>query len=88
MGHSQFFHFHPNLAREKFTMLADDHEPFLDALEALEENQMNYDFDDMYLQKAIENGFFSEETYPVLKENVLGIMKPIEQLLPALFPEK
>lgn len=88
MGHSQFFHFHPNLAREKFNMLADDHEPFLDALEALEENQMNYDFDDMYLQKAIENGFFSEETYPVLKENVLGIMKPIEQLLPALFPEK
>lgn len=87
-GHHAFFHFHPNLARMCFKMLEGGHEEFMDALEALEDDPNNYDFDDMYLQKAIENGFFSEAAYGSLKDNVLGIMKPIEQLLPALFPKK
>jgi exodeoxyribonuclease V gamma subunit len=87
-GHYGYFHFHPNLAREKFKMLSGAYEAFMDAFEALEENPSSHDFNDKYLQKAIENGFFSEVAYATLQENVTGIMGSIEGLLPALFPEK
>jgi len=55
-------------------------------LETLAENPKVHDFNDAYLQKAIEQGFFAENTYDELKKNVLGIMDPIRQLIPALFP--
>ena len=87
-GHSEYFRFHPNLAREGFEMLAEDHESFMDQLEALEDNTMNFDFDDEYLQKAIEYGFFSKDGFEELRSNVMEIMAPIAGYLPALFPEK
>jgi exodeoxyribonuclease V gamma subunit len=87
-GHERFFRFHPNLAREQFKLLAGNHEAFIDALETLAENPNVHDFDDAYLQKAIEQGFFSEDAYDALRQNVLGIMDPIRECMPALFPEK
>ena len=88
LGHSAYFRFHPNLAREGFDMLAEDHESFIDQLEALEDNTMNFDFDDEYLQKSIEHGFFSKDGFEELRSNVMEIMRPIAGYLPALFPEK
>jgi exodeoxyribonuclease V gamma subunit len=85
-GHHRFFPFHPNLAREQFNLFDGNHQSFSDMLETLAENPKVHDFNDAYLQKAIEQGFFAEHTYDELKKNVLGIMDPIRQLIPALFP--
>jgi len=87
-GHAEYFPFHPNLAREGFEMILEDHESFMDQLEALEENEKNFDFNDEYLQKAIGHGFFSKDGYEHLKANVMEIMRPISGYLPALFPVK
>jgi exodeoxyribonuclease V gamma subunit len=85
-GHHRFFPFHPNLAREQFNLFDGNFQSFSDMLETLAENPKVHDFNDAYLQKAIEQGFFAEHTYDELKKNVLGIMDPIRQLIPALFP--
>lgn len=85
-GHRRFFPFHPNLARDEFKLLAGNYEAFSDALETQAESSWNHDFDDPYLQKAIEQGFFGENSYNELKGNALVIMDPIRQLMPALFP--
>ena len=41
----------------------------------------------VYLEKAIEFGFFSEANYPFLKLNTTGIFDPIKDRLPDLFKE-
>jgi exodeoxyribonuclease V gamma subunit len=88
VGHERFFPFHPNLAREQFKLLSGNYEAFSDMFETLAENPNVHDFEDPYLQKAIEQGFFGEDSYDALKGNVLEIMEPIRKLMPALFPEK
>jgi exodeoxyribonuclease V gamma subunit len=87
-GHAAYFRFHPSLARYKFYMISGDHESFMDELETLEDSNRNYDFNDKYVRKAIEHGFFSKDTYEELKLNVHEIMDPIAGYLPNLFPEK
>lgn len=84
-GHLEYFLFYPNLAREQFSMLREDHEKMIDLIEEMEEQAMNFDFKDEYLKKAMEHGFFSKDGFETLKYNVHLIMQPIAEQLPILF---
>jgi hypothetical protein len=54
-------------------------------IEELEEQPMNFDFKDEYLKKAMEHGFFSDDGFDRLKDNVHLIMGSIAKHLPVLF---
>ena len=85
IGHSEYFLFYPNLAREQFNMMNGDFEAMMDMIEELEEQPMNFDFKDEYLKKAMEHGFFSADGFDSLKVNVDLIMGSIGKHLPVLF---
>jgi exodeoxyribonuclease V gamma subunit len=82
---SGFFPFYPGLAYKKFHLLRGDYENFLAEYQAAVENSRNYTFNDVYLSKAVEQGFFSEENYDSLNANTRAIMQPLADRLPALF---
>jgi exodeoxyribonuclease V gamma subunit len=84
-GHSNYFLFYPNLARKQFEMLSGGYDFLLEQYEALEDQPMNFEFEDEYFLKAVEHGFFSEEGFDTLRKNVFQIMRPIEKSLPILF---
>jgi exodeoxyribonuclease V gamma subunit len=83
---SGYFHFFPGLADRNFRILEGDYENFLAEFEDAVDNPRNYTFNDVYLLKAVEHGFFSEDSYESLRENTLVIMKPLAERLPVLFP--
>jgi hypothetical protein len=48
---------------------------------------MDYTFKEVYLEKAISFGFFSEDNYQQLCANTYAILSPIRDRLPDLFKE-
>jgi exonuclease V gamma subunit len=84
-GHQQYFHFFPAIGRNEMEMISADYEAFYDAYEKEAEDERSYTFEDDYLNKAIEHGFFAEAAFEQIKENVEAIFKPIKVLLPQVF---
>jgi len=79
-GIQDYFHFYPVLLEGK--KFSDDYETFFSMYEDAIDNEKNFDFEDPYLQKAVENGFFDEAGFESLKDNVqtiYGILPPIFQ---------
>jgi hypothetical protein len=86
-GHDAYFYFYPALGINNLGILSDDYADFWSAYEEIKDKEQDYTFSDVYLEKAIEFGFFSEANYPFLKSNTTGIFKPISERLPDLFKE-
>ena len=86
-GHDAYFYFYPALGLNNLGILSDDYADFWSAYEEIKDKEQDYTFSDVYLEKAIEFGFFSEANYPFLKSNTTGIFKPISERLPDLFKE-
>jgi exonuclease V gamma subunit len=86
-GHDAYFYFYPALGLNNLGILSDDYADFWSAYEEINDKEQDYTFSDVYLEKAIEFGFFSEANYPFLKSNTTGIFKPISERLPDLFKE-
>jgi len=63
-----------------------DQSDFIAAVEDKRDNPEDRDLNgDMYLDKAIDNGIFSEGRYPRWQENVRAIAAPLQTYLPDLF---
>jgi exodeoxyribonuclease V gamma subunit len=86
-GHDAYFYFYPALGLNNLGILSDDYADFWSAYEEIKDKKQDYTFSDVYLEKAIEFGFFSEANYPLLKSSTKGIFDPIKDRLPALFKE-
>ncbi len=84
-GHQQYFHFFPAIGQNEMEMISGDYEAFWDAYEKEAENERAYTFEDDYLNKAIEHGFFSEPAFEHIKNNVKAVFEPIQALLPNVF---
>ena len=78
-GLFDFFIFYPMFLIS--SKLPENHETLMAKYESAKEDDRNYDFTDVYLLKAIENGFFEESKFEVLQDNVSAIL----QMLPDTF---
>jgi exodeoxyribonuclease V gamma subunit len=74
---TDYFHFYPKLLEDK--KMSDNYEAFISTYEEAIENDRNYDFNDAYLQKAVENGFFDEEVFGKLTDNVKSVLGVLPQ---------
>ena len=53
--------------------------------ENAKDSELDFTFEDDYLNKAVEQGFFAEAAFEQIKENVEAIFDPIKDLLPQVF---
>jgi hypothetical protein len=84
-GHTNWIYFHPELARENMKIIQYDYPEFIAWVEEKMESEYEYRLKDVYLMKAAENGFFAEENYESLRQNVLAFMSPLQTYFPTLF---
>ncbi len=82
-GNDNYFYFYPVLAKKKY--VEDSYNKFMQEYETAINYSGNFDFNDDYLSKAIEHGFFDEANYDSLTNNVANIFGPIKKRLPHLF---
>ena len=50
-------------------MISHDYETFLDIYEEAKDKELDFTFEDDYLNKAVEHGFFAETSYSQIQEN-------------------
>ena len=86
-GHDDYFYFYVALGFNDLNILSGDYDDFWDAYERSIEKEMDYTFKEVYLEKAISFGFFSEDNYQQLCANTYAILSPIRDRLPDLFKE-
>jgi len=86
-GHDDYFYFYVALGFNDLNILLGDYDDFWDAYERSIEKEMDYTFKEVYLEKAISFGFFSEDNYQQLCANTYAILSPIIDRLPDLFKE-
>ena len=84
-GHQKYFHFFPAIGQNEMEMTSKAHGMFWDIYENSKEGELDFTFEDDYLNKAVEHGFFDEPAFEQIKENVHAIFDPIQGLLPAVF---
>jgi len=84
-GHTDWFYFHPELGREELSVIQKDYYSFMGWYEEKMESTHEYRLKDIYLTKAVKNGFFEFENYPILQQNVLSFMLPLKENFPSLF---
>lgn len=84
-GHQAYFIFWPAAANDDFSQVKKEWAEFCDHVEDLLDSDFNTTFRDDYLKKSIEHGFFSENNFPILRENLSRILKPIQALMPNPF---
>jgi exodeoxyribonuclease V gamma subunit len=84
-GHQSYYPFWPMLAEEKFKLIVRGWDFFYDQYEEAKENEMNFDFKNEYLERAVADGIFNEERFDELYRNVKDIMEPIHKLMPIPF---
>jgi exodeoxyribonuclease V gamma subunit len=84
-GHQEYFHFFPAIGKNEMEMISDDFDTFLDIYEDAKEKELDFTFEDDYLNKAVEHGFFSEKAYLEIQKNVKAIFEPINKHLPLVF---
>jgi exodeoxyribonuclease V gamma subunit len=85
LGHSDWFYFHPEMARDQLSVIKNEYNQFSHWYEKCMDNEREYRLKETYLMKAAENGFFEEVHYPLLQKNVLSFMQPIQEYFPSLF---
>ena len=86
-GHDTYFYFYYALGLNDLSILSEDYIEFMEAYENTKEKEMDFTFKDIYLEKAIEFGFFSEAHYSLLRSTTLALFTPIRNRLPDLFKE-
>ncbi len=84
-GHQSYFPFWPVLAKENFKLLGRGWDYFFDQYEDAKENEMNFDFENEYLDRAVADGIFDEDRFEELHRNVKEIMEPIQKRMPIPF---
>ena len=84
-GHQEYFHFFPAIGKNEMEMISDDFDTFLDIYEDAKEKELDFTFEDDYLNKAVEHGFFSEKAYLEIQKNAKAIFEPINKHLPLVF---
>jgi exodeoxyribonuclease V gamma subunit len=84
-GHQQYFHFFPAIGQNEMEMVSETHDLFWDTYENSKDGELDFTFEDDYLNKAVEHGFFDESAFEQIKENVNSIFGPIKGLLPEVF---
>jgi exonuclease V gamma subunit len=84
-GHQEYFNFFPAIGQNEMEMIAEDHETFMYYYENAKDSELDFTFEDDYLNKAVEQGFFAEAAFEQIKENVEAIFDPIKDLLPQVF---
>lgn len=84
-GHQEYFHFFPAIGQNEMEMIAEDHETFMSYYENAKDAELDFTFEDDYLNKAVEQGFFAEAAFEQIKENVEAVFEPINVLLPQVF---
>ena len=84
-GHSSYFNFWPALGQSNLEMILGTYDNFWADYEDARDNERDFTFDNEYLDKAVENGFFSEAAFPSIQQNVEEIFEPLQALLPRVF---
>lgn len=84
-GHQEYFNFFPAIGQNEMEMVAEDHDAFMYYYENAKDSELDFTFEDDYLNKAVEQGFFAEAAFEQIKENVEAIFNPIKDLLPQVF---
>ena len=81
-GLSDYFIFYPMFLVS--SKLPEDFDTLISKYESAKEDEKNYDYTDVYLLKAIENGFLEESKFEVLQNNVSSIMQILPDTLTSL----
>ena len=84
-GHSSYFNFWPALGQNNFEIVQGDYDDFWVDYEDARNNERDFTFNNEYLDKAIDNGFFSNAAYPGIQQNVNEIFESLKALLPKVF---
>jgi exodeoxyribonuclease V gamma subunit len=84
-GHQNYFHFFPVIGKNEMEMINGNYDTFWGVYEDSKDNERDFSFEDDYLNKAVEHGFFDELVYLEIQQNVKSIFDPINFRLPLLF---
>ncbi|MFZ9299754.1 MAG: exodeoxyribonuclease V subunit gamma [Chitinophagaceae bacterium] len=87
-GHKDYFLFWAAAAKGEFENLSEEWTDFNRFYQEEAESEFSYDMKDDYLKKAVEHGFFDESRYDLFRENMLTILKPLQELLPHPFEKQ
>jgi exodeoxyribonuclease V gamma subunit len=84
-GHQNYFHFFPIIGKSEMEMISGNYDTFWAIYEDAKDKELDFSFEDDYLNKAVEHGFFDELVYLEIQQNVKAIFDPINVHLPLLF---
>jgi hypothetical protein len=84
-GHVGYFNFYPVIAQKKMKMINDDYETFWDLYMEAKEDDKSFIFEDDYLNTAVNHGFFGEDAFPEIVDNVQSVFKPLIDFTPEIF---
>ena len=89
-GHGDYFYFYPAIGQKDMLMISDDYNTFWDIYSDAKEDDRSFIFEDEYLNTAVQHGFFSEDAFNKIRENVKTIFNPIKVHFPTFFiaPQK
>ena len=84
-GHQNYFHFFPVIGKNEMEMISGNYETFMGIYEDARDKELDFSFEDDYLNKAVEHGFFDELVYLEIQQNAKAIFDPINFRLPLVF---
>jgi exodeoxyribonuclease V gamma subunit len=89
-GHDNYFYFYPAIGQKDMLMISEDYNTFWDFYSDAKEDDRSFIFEDEYLNTAVQHGFFSEDAFNKISENVKTIFNPIKVHFPKFFiaPQK
>jgi len=83
IGYTEPFYFCPSLSSNPYELFETDGSNFEMMVKDLyNNNEYSHNFDDQYMQKAYENGFFLADKFDDFKDNSLNIFDQINDLIP------
>ena len=83
-GFYEPFLFFPSLRKPLKLFEKDDPDRFMEMISKKKNDTNDYDFNESYLNKAFELGYFSERYYEVLRNNTLHLFNEINSLFPGI----
>lgn len=84
-GHYAYFNFYPALAQKDMQMISGDFNTFWEMYLDAKEDDQSFLFEDDYLNTAVNHGFFDEDKFSIIVENVKSIFNPIKLHFPDFF---
>ena len=84
-GHNTYFNFYPALAQKDMQMINGDFNSFWELYLDAKEDDQSFLFEDDYLNTAVNHGFFDEDKFSIIVENVKSIFNPIKLHFPDFF---